>query len=270
MLLATLAVQLVACGNGTPGDPSTSASPIGARSATSDTKSGTGSPTAASIPPTSKPPLTATAAPVSRVPDADGRLRAAARAGDLVAVRTALAEGGDPNAGDSDGVTPLIAAAYGNHVEVAEALISAGGDVNRKDRTIQSAYLIATSEIGDSGRALAFLRLMLASGADVNGLDSFNGTGLIRAADRGYLEIVRELLKTKINVDHVNRLGWTALLEAVILGGGDARHTEVVRVLVAAGVDVNIADRDGVTPLGHASRRSYAGMVGILEAAGAK
>lgn len=43
------------------------------------------------------------------------------------------------------------------------------------------------------------------------------------------------MLETEIEIDHVNRLGWTALLEAIILGGGDRRHTQVVRLLVDAG-----------------------------------
>jgi hypothetical protein len=38
-------------------------------------------------------------------------------------------------------------------------------------------------------------------------IDSYNGTGLIRAADRGHSESIRELLATPINVNHVNRLG---------------------------------------------------------------
>ena len=45
----------------------------------------------------------------------------------------------------------------------------------------------------------------------------FGGIALIPAADRGHVECVREILKTKIDVDHVNKLGWTALLEAIIL-----------------------------------------------------
>ena len=78
------------------------------------------------------------------------------------------------------------------------------------------------------------------------------------------------LLATAIDKDHVNNLGWTALLEAVILGDGGAAHTEIVRLLVEAGANVNIADRDGVTPLAHAKRRGYREMVRILSAAGAR
>jgi ankyrin repeat protein len=160
----------------------------------------------------------------------------------------------------------LIAAAYANDVEEARRLIEAGADVNAKDETVQNAYLIAASEVGDDPR---LLELTLANGANVASLDSYNGTGLIRAADRGYTTIVPRLLETDIDVDHVNRLGWTALLEAIILGGGDEAHTEVVRLLVAAGVDVNLADGQGVTPLAHAEQSGYDGIAEILREAGA-
>jgi hypothetical protein len=44
----------------------------------------------------------------------------------------------------------------------------------------------------------------------------------------------------------------------------------VVRQLVEAGADVNLADGQGVTPLAHAEQRMYAEMVEILRAAGAE
>ena len=160
----------------------------------------------------------------------------------------------------------LLAAAYANDVEEASRLLEAGADVNAKDASVQSAYLIATSEVGDDPR---LLELTLANGADVTSLDSYNGTGLIRAADRGYTTIVARLLETDIDVDHVNRLGWTALLEAIILGGGDEAHTQVVRQLIEAGVDVNLADHEGATPLAHAEASGYAEMATILRQAGA-
>ena len=160
----------------------------------------------------------------------------------------------------------LLAAAYANDVDEARRLIGAGADVNAKDETVQSAYLIATSEVGDDPR---LLELTLANGADVASLDSYDGTGLIRAADRGHTTLVARLLETDVDVDHVNRLGWTALLEAIILGSGDAAHTEVVRLLVEAGADVNLADGQGVTPLAHAEQQRYDEIAEILREAGA-
>lgn len=196
----------------------------------------------------------------------DQELIEAARAGEAEAVRSLIDQGASVTARDPAGVTALLAAAYGNHVEVARLIIDAGADVDVKDSTEQSAYLIATSEVGDD---TALLDLTLGAGANVNAKDSYNGTGLIRAADRGYVEIVRRLLATEIDVDHVNRLGWTALLEAIILGGGDEAHTETVRALVEGGVDVNLADGDGVTPLAHARGHGYEAIAAILTEAGA-
>jgi len=164
--------------------------------------------------------------------------------------------GDDPNADEK-----LLAASYRNDVAAARALIDDGADVNAKDHTEQSAYLIATSEVGDDPR---LLELTLAADADVNAKDSYNGTGLIRAAERGNAKIVRRLLETDIEVDHVNRLGWTALLEAIVLGEGGREHTETVRLLVAAGADVTLADKDGKTPLEHARQRGIAEIAQIL------
>jgi ankyrin repeat protein len=56
----------------------------------------------------------------------------------------------------------------------------------------------------------------------------------------------------------------------VILGDGGATHGEIVRLLVEAGANVNLADREGVTPLQHARRRGFREMVRILEAKGAR
>ena len=192
-------------------------------------------------------------------------LIAAARDGDLATVERLLVQGASVAARDAGGATALIAAAYGNHLDVACALIEAGADVNAQDETQQSAYLIATSE-----GYLDLLRLTLRAGADVRSLDSFRGTGLIRAAERGHVEVVEELLRTDIAVDHVNRPGLTALLEAIMFGDGGPRHTAVVRLLVEAGADVNLADGNGVTPLAHAEQRGYDEIAQILRDAGAR
>ena len=112
--------------------------------------------------------------------------------------------------------------------------------------------------------------MTLAAGADLKSTNRYGGTALIPAAHHGHPEAVKILLATAIDKDHVNKLGWTALLEAVILGDGGPTHTEIVRLLVEAGANVNLADREGVTPLQHARRRGFREMVRILEARGAR
>lgn len=191
--------------------------------------------------------------------EAARRLLASAEKGDAAEVRRLIAAGADLEARDAAGCTPLLLATHRNHVDVARLLIEAGANVNAKDRIDDSPYLYAGAE----GR-LEILRLTLAKGADLRSVNRYGGTALIPAAHHGHVETVRELLKTQIDIDHVNRLGWTALLEAVILGDGGPAHTEIVRLLVAAGARRDIADRDGKSPLDHAKTRGYAAMIGIL------
>ena len=189
----------------------------------------------------------------------------------LLAAILAGCGGDDPVAREDDGLRPidrrLLEAAYENDVATARRLVANGADVNAKDDTQQSAYLIATSEVGDDPR---LLELTLGADGDVDAKDGYNGTGLIRAAERGYPRIIARLLETDIDVDHVNRLGWTALLEAVILGEGGRPHVRTVRLLVGAGADPNIPDESGTTALAHARRRGLEAIERILLEGGAR
>jgi len=189
----------------------------------------------------------------------------AAGRGDLDAVETLIRTGASVKERDAQGRTALLAATQGDRIEVARALIAAGADVNAKDRIEDSPYLYAGAE----GRN-EILKMTLAAGADLRSVNRYGGTALIPAAHHGHPETVRILLGTAIDKDHVNKLGWTALLEAIILGDGGPTHTEIVRLLVEAGANVNLADREGATPLRHARQRGFAAMVRILEGRGAK
>ena len=159
--------------------------------------------------------------------------------------------------------TLLRDAARADDVDRARRLIRRGANVNAKDDSEQSAYLISTSE-----GYLRLLELSLANGARVNDKDSFNGTGLIRAADRGHALVAGRLVRAGIDLDHVNRLGWTALHEAIVLGDGGPRYVDTVRVLVAAGVDVGIpSQRDGAAPVELARSRGYEDIARLLQRA---
>ncbi len=192
-------------------------------------------------------------------------LIAAAERNDVEAVRRLLREGADVRARDSQGRTALMAATYRNHAEVANLLIQAGSNVNTQDAVQNSPLLLA----GASGY-LEILRMTLAADPDFTVYNRYGGTALIPACERGHVEVVRELLKTTIDVNHVNRLGWTALLEAIILGDGGPRHQTIVRLLAAAGADLNLADSDGVTPLRHARQKGYRVIADTLSSAGAR
>ena len=62
-------------------------------------------------------------------------------------------------------------------------------------------------------------------------------------------------------------MGWTALLESIILGDGGKRHTETVRLLLDAGADPHLTDKDGKSPLAHAKSRQFNDIIKLLEEA---
>lgn len=186
-------------------------------------------------------------------------LLTAAALGDATLVRKLLGAGASPHAADERGRTALLLALYQRHGEAARALIHAGADVNHKDDQANSAFLLAAA----SGQ-VELVRLTLAHGADPHSTDRYRGTALTAASQQGSPEVVKLLLQAGVPVDHVNALGWTALLEAIVLGDGSARYEHVVQLLLDAGADANLADRDGVTPTRHARERGYKTMVKML------
>ncbi len=196
----------------------------------------------------------------------DRRLLTAAHTGDLDAARAALAEGADVEARDPDGRTALLLAALADRVPVAELLVAAGADPDAQDAREDSPWLVT----GVTG-SVPMMRALLPAGPDFGLTNRFGGVSLIPAAERGHVGYVRAVLaETDIDVDHVNRLGWTALLEAVILGDGGRAHAEVVRLLLAAGASPRLADTEGVTPLRHAERRGFDALAALLREAEAR
>ena len=104
--------------------------------------------------------------------------------------------------------------------------------------------------------------MLLAGGASAKLVTSrYDGTALIAAAHLGHDGVVRQLIAAGAPLDHVNNLHWTALIEAVVLGDGRARHQAVVAALLAAGANTSLADRDGKTPLQLAKSRGYTEIV---------
>jgi ankyrin repeat protein len=157
----------------------------------------------------------------------------------------------------------LRAATWDDDLDRAAALIDRGADVNAKDDTEQSAYLITTSE-----GYLDLLNLTLAHDAQIDDKDSWNGTGLIRAAERGHALVVGRLLQAGIDRDHVNRIGYQAIHEAIWLGQDSRRYHDTIRALVAGGVELTRrSSNEGLTPLQMAQGRGYPGIEAILRTA---
>ncbi|OXM15693.1 ankyrin repeat domain-containing protein [Paenibacillus herberti] len=196
----------------------------------------------------------------------DQQLLQAAERKDAATLEKLIKDGANINAQDSKGRTAAMIATYNNDIASAKVILEAGADVNIQDEMKNTPFLYAGAE-GN----LEILKLTIAAGADPTITNRYNGTALIPASEHGYTGVVQELLtNTKIDVNHVNRLGWTALMEAIVLNNGNANQQETVRLLIQHGADVNLPDEEGVTPLKHARQRGFDEIVQLLVQAGAK
>ncbi len=188
-------------------------------------------------------------------------LHRAAHDGDAAAITKLAAAGADINARDKAGRTPAHVAAFASQDGALEALAKAGADMNALENGIYDVVTIAAVA---NDPELVSLAIRLGNKADLT-TSIYDGTALIAAAHLGHHEVVARLVKGGAPLDHVNNLGWTALMEAVVLGNGGENHIRTVQILVEAGADKSIADRDGVTPLEHALSRGYDAIAKLLQ-----
>jgi uncharacterized protein len=193
-------------------------------------------------------------------------LHAAAQAGDAARIAKLAAGGADLNARDGNGRTPLHVATFAKQRAAVQALAKAGANLNLLENDRYDAVTIASVANDEET-----LRLLLSLGASAKQVTSrYDGTALIAAAHLGHAGVVQQLIAAGAPLDHVNNLHWTATIESIVLGDGGARHQATLKALIAAGANLQLADREGRTPLQLAQSRGYGEMVKMLEAARAR
>lgn len=142
---------------------------------------------------------------------------------DTEVTKALLDAGVKVNALSDDGYTPLIHASEAGRVELIQALLDAGADVN----------LCATS----------FSKRQLSENTDRSKLFY---TPLKAAAEAGHLEAARLLLEKGATVDlPKDSSGKSALTLACLEGGNDS----VVKLLLDHGADFEFRDQNSKTPL---------------------
>ena len=179
-------------------------------------------------------------------------------------LREALAAGRSPDVIGSVGKSALLVAAERRDATMVRWLLDHGADVDlydpRSGVTYPTPFLYAGAEGLDD-----FLEIMIPHKPDVSIRNGYGGNALIPAAERGHVSTVRLLLeRTSVDVNLVNHLGWTALLEVTIYGEDTEAYREIVRLLLESGADAGLADQDGVTPLEHARENRLVGIARLL------
>jgi len=194
-------------------------------------------------------------------------MHAAAHRGEVAAIeRLAIESPVLLESRDSHGRTPLHVATFARQRGAVQALLKSGANHGALEAGRYDAVTIAAVANDEET-----LRLLLAAGASAKLVTSrYDGTALIAAAHLGHSGVVRQLIAAGAPLDHVNNLHWTALIEAIVLGDGGARHQDTLQALLAAGASTGLTDREGRTPLQLAQVRGYEPMVRVLMASGAR
>jgi uncharacterized protein len=181
-------------------------------------------------------------------------------------IRQLLVNGLDPNGRDGNGRTPYLVAAYRGDITAMEILVKGGADPRAKDKQNYDAITILAV-----ANRLEAMKAAITLGGDPKAITSpYLGTALIAAAHLGHADVVKALIDAGAPLDHVNNLGWTALIESIVLGDGGSNHQRCLRHLLAAGANANLADRNGVSPMKLAEGRGYTAMVEMIRARGGR
>jgi ankyrin repeat protein len=202
--------------------------------------------------------LAATVLSVAGSP-ADFPLVEAVRSQDQKKIRALLSEHAEVNLRSADGSTALLWAAHWNDLATADLLLRAGADANAANDFLMTPL----SQACTNGNA-ALVALFLKFGASSNATIATGETPLMTCAKSGSVDAVRALLARDANVNakeavqHQTALMWAAA----------ERHPPVMRVLIEAHADVEAHTKKGFTALHFAAREGDEESVRLLLAAG--
>ncbi|MEE9131167.1 MAG: ankyrin repeat domain-containing protein [Phycisphaerales bacterium] len=204
-------------------------------------------------------------------------------------VDEALRAGADPSAVDAFGTPALLYTAKNLHGTLSQTLLDAGAAIDATDTRGQTALMWAIN-YGRSDVA----RMLVDRGASVGMRDVVGGTALMLAARYGDHSTIEMLLAAGADPEAVDKLGLRALHWASLRGNlkttkalldnqananaqSEGRlltplmcaarrgYTEVIKVLLEAGADVEAIDNAGRTALMWAVKESHPEAARILQ-----
>lgn len=183
-------------------------------------------------------------------------LNNATLSGHLSVVQILLERGPDALASlsDTDGWSPIHAAAQFGHVEIAELLLRHGADHTARNNEGVTPFH-STAFQGNVELACLFL----ARGAEINAQDDNGFTALHIAAERGLTEYVSFLLSRNADAELPCRNGRTPICSACFNG-----YVGVIRLLFERGLSFGAMDNNGWYPLFLAAQNGHLEVVRLL------
>jgi ankyrin repeat protein len=200
-------------------------------------------------------------------------LIAASRIGDVELFNALIAAGADVDASDAEGRTPLLEAVDKDNVEIVKLLVKKKVNLAVFDKSGYSPLSMAAKNGYAEGEEI--VRVLLETGADPNLPNSEGWTPLMSAESFNYREpwgvsshvITKALLKRGANPNARSKEGTTPLIAAAGHHGPD--DASFLQELIEAGADVNASDEDGETALMAAAEKGHVAKVKLLIEKGA-
>lgn len=190
---------------------------------------------------------------------ADVRLVDAAKNQDQKTIQSLVSQHADVNSRSDDGSTALLWAAHWNDLDAAGLLLRAGADANAAN----DFRMTPLSQACVNGSA-ALVELLLKSGANPNTAIATGETPLMTCAKSGNVEAVRTLIAQDAAVNAKEPIqNQTALMWAAA-----EQHPTVVKALIEAHADLLAHSKKGYTALHFAAREGDQETVRLLLAAG--
>ena len=149
----------------------------------------------------------------------------------------------------------MKAARYG-YMEIAEYLLDNDIDINAKNYEGNTPLFFAAWE----GR-LDMIKYLISKGADINAKNELDWNALMQACVQGHFKVAKFLVDQGLSINQIGKeKGATPLILAAWNGS-----YEVVKLLLYAGADKSIKDKDGKTAKDHAKEQYHDKIVELLE-----
>ncbi|WP_297206376.1 ankyrin repeat domain-containing protein [uncultured Brachyspira sp.] len=192
--------------------------------------------------------------------DFKGGFFSAVHSGNINLVEEYIKMGINVNIQDDMKRTALMIAMYKNDMKIAKLLIDNDANVNIQDNKFNSPFLYACEK-----GYINILKIMYKNADTKNSVNIYGANALILACENGHLETTKLLLEnTDINVNHIDNLSRTALLEITIFGKDTINYVEIVKLLLQYGADKNIKDNKGHDALYYAKERNLKNIEKLL------
>lgn len=186
---------------------------------------------------------------------------------DKMKIQTLLNKGQKIDIFDELGRSLVLRVTMDNNIEALKFLIGLGADIDVYNEKLSKNVIDQTAFLYAGANGMNdFLKILIKNNAKTNIYNYYGGTALIPACEKAYVKSVKLLLeKTNTDINHINNLGWTALLETVILSNGGIKQQKIVKLLLLHGANKNIKDKNGLSALDHAKKSSFNAIIKLLK-----